>query len=390
MKGTSVDLSEAVAFVETHGIALLTAPGSNLTAVAVSTKDHGPITEAQDFVVTAFVPRKLSKTELTKAGFDPFDRVLAHAVGTPAPRGIDLDVVESGTAFHPLSFLSVPTPLRGLYGGPPPSLDSQKYFHALRCGIGITNPVKDYPDRLSVGTLGFFLRDDKEAYLVSNNHVLGKSSDKAGAKAILGEAVVQPGTLDLTEIELRLLPTEAALIKELQVAEVAAVVPLQFKTAKKIPVNRVDAAAARLMPPSRSRGDLDRLTFGGGIRGAWVYQADPNNPNQILGDSRVFKVGRTTGYTEGVVTALAGTAMIDYDGRPAFFAGQLVVKATSDNVGPFSDRGDSGSGVLNARNELVGLLFAGSEQQTLVNPIADVLSALVKELGTAAALVVTP
>jgi S1-C subfamily serine protease len=385
-----MDLCEAVAFVETHGIALLTAPGSNLTAVAVSTKDHGPITESRDFAVTAFVPRKLSKNELRKVGIEPFDRVFAHAVGTAAAKAIDLDVVESGTAFHPQSFLSVPAPLRGLYGGPPPALDSQKYFHALRCGIGITNPVKDYPDRLSVGTLGFFLRDDKDAYLVSNNHVLGKSSDKGGAKAVLRQAIVQPGTLDLTEIELRLLPTEAALIKELRVAEVAGVVPLQFRTAKTIPVNRVDAAAARLTPPGRPRGDMDRLTFGGGIRGTWVYQADPNDPNQVLGDSRVFKVGRTTGYTEGVVTALAGTAMIDYDGRLAFFAGQLVVKATPDNVGPFSDRGDSGSGVLNARSELVGLLFAGSEQQTLVNPITDVLSALVKELGAAAALVVTP
>lgn len=385
-----MDLTDAIKFVETHGIALLTAPNSNLTAVAVSTKDHGPITESRDFTVTAFVPRKLSKNELRKGGLEPFDCVFAHAVGTPTLKGIDLDVVESGTAFRPQSFLSVPAPLRGLYGGPPPSLDSQRYFRALRCGISITNPIKDYPDRVSVGTLGFFLRDDKDVYLVSNNHVLGKSSDKAGARAVLGEAIVQPGTLDLTEIEVRLLSTEAALVTELKIAEVAAVVPLQFRTATKIYVNRVDAAAARLTPPGRLRTDVDRLTFGGGILGTWVYQADPTNPNQVLGDSRVFKVGRTTGYTEGVVTALAGTAMIDYDGRSAFFGGQLVVKATPDNVGPFSDRGDSGSGVLDARNELVGLLFAGSQQQTLVNPITEVLSTLVKELGTAASLVVTP
>ena len=40
--------------------------------------------------------------------------------------------------------------------------------------------------------------------------------------------------------------------------------------------------------------------------------------------------------------------------------------------------------------QVVGLLFAGSQQQTLVNPITDVLTELVKELGTAASLVVTP
>jgi S1-C subfamily serine protease len=357
--------------------------------VAVSTKDHIAITEAKDFTVTAFVPRKLSAGELKKANLEPFNRVFASAAGALIPKRVDIDIVESGTAFEPLGQLVIPAPLRGLYGGPPPVLDSQKYFQSLRCGIGIANPVGDYPGLLSVGTLGFFLRDDKDAYLVSNNHVIAKSSDKAGAKAVLGEAVVQPGTLDLTDIELRLMPAEHDLIAHLKIAEVAAVVPLQFKTPKKIPVNKVDAAAARLTSSPRTRGDMDRLTFGGGIRGTSVYQADPSDPNKVLGDSRVFKVGRTTGYSEGIVTALAAITTIPYPGGTAYFAGQLVVQATSDNVGPFGIAGDSGSGVLNARHELVGLLFAGSQQQTLVNPIADVLAELTAELKTAASLVVT-
>jgi hypothetical protein len=384
-----MNLSEAIEFVENHGIAMLTAPGSNLTAVAVSTKDHGAITEAKDFTITAFVPRKLTASELKKAKVEPFYRVFKSAVGVSPPKREDINVVETGTAFEPLGQLVVPAPLRGLYGGPPPVLDSQKYFQSLRCGIGIANPIKEYPGLLSVGTLGFFLRDEKETYLVSNNHVIGKSSAHAGVKAVLGEGVVQPGTLDLTDLELRLMPTEAALIAQLQIAEVAAVVPLEFITLKKIPINRVDAAAAKLTNPGRTRGDMDRLTFGGGILGTSVYQADPNDPNKILGDSRVYKVGRTTGYTEGIVTALAAIATIPYPGGTAYFAGQLVVQASSDNVGPFSTRGDSGSGVLNARHELVGLLFAGSQQQTLVNPIADVLAELTAQLPTAPSLVLT-
>ena len=104
---------------------------------------------------------------------------------------------------------------------------------------------------------------------------------------------------------------------------------------------------------------------------------DPNNPKRIQGDARVYKVGRTTGYTEGEVMALAGVASIEYNpGDVAFFTGQLVIRPTLDNVGPFSMPGDSGSGISNARNELVGLLFAGSAQQTLANPIMDVLSQL--------------
>jgi S1-C subfamily serine protease len=382
-----MDLSEAIDFVEKHAIAMLTAPGSNLTAVAVSTKEGVPITEAKDFTVTAFVPHKLSRSELKKASVDPFEHVFAHAVGGPAPKHVDINVVESGTAFYPQGVLLVPAPLRGLFGGPPPALDSQKYFHALRCGIGIANPVGEYPGLLSVGTLGFFLRDAKDTYLVSNNHVIGKSSDKARARTVLGEAVVQPGTLDLTDIELRLLPTEVQLVKEVKIAEVAAIVPLQFMTPKKIPVNKVDAAAARLVDSQRSRSDIDRLAFGGGILRTSAYQADRNDPNKVLGESRVYKVGRTTGYTEGVVIALAATATIGYAGGSAYFAGQLVVRATTDNVGPFSNPGDSGSAVLNARHELVGLLFAGSQQQTLVNPITDVLTELASELGTSTSLV---
>ena len=384
-----MDLSEALDFVDKHAVTLLTARGSNLTALAVATKDHVPITEAKDYTVTGFVPRKLSKNELKKANVKPFNGACASAVGAPMPKGVDIDIVESGTAFQPLVQFAVPGPVRGLYGWPPPVLDSQKYFKSLRTGIGIANPVGDYPGLLSVGTLGFFLRDEANAYLVSNNHVIGKSSDKAGAKAVLGEAVVQPGTLDLTDIELRLMPGEGDLVQQLRIAQVAAIVPLQFLTPKRIPVNRVGAAAAKLVTADRSRGDMDRLTFGGGIRGTWVYQADPNDPNKVLGDSRVFKVGRTTGCTEGVVTALAATAMIDYGGRSAYFAGQLVVRPTPDNVGCFSGHGDSGSGVLNARHELVGLLFAGSQQQTLVNPIAAVLAELANELKTPAVPVLT-
>ncbi len=73
--------------------------------------------------------------------------------------------------------------------------------------------------------------------------------------------------------------------------------------------------------------------------------------------------------------------MIPYPSGSAFFAGQLVIEATADNGGSFSDRGDSGSAILNDQHELVGLLFAGSERQTLANPIADVLKELEEASG---------
>jgi hypothetical protein len=231
-----------------------------------------------------------------------------------------------------------------------------------------------------VGTLGFFVRDGRQTlYLVSNSHVIGRS----GAAAA-GESVVQPGTLDLTSTELQVMNTLARLRARLEIAKVRAVVPFQFVSGSTIPVNRVDAAIATLNDPGRGRGDIDRICYGGVIRAvARPYRTDTSG--RLVGSSRVYKVGRTTGATEGNVVGVAGTGMLTYPTGQAFFAGQLVIEATPDNGGMFSDRGDSGSAILNDRHELAGLLFAGSQLQTLANPIADVMT----ELQSASGLTLT-
>lgn len=46
-----------------------------------------------------------------------------------------------------------------------------------------------------------------------------------------------------------------------------------------------------------------------------------------------------------------------------------------------SQPGDSGSAVLNMDRRVVGLLFAGSNAATIINPIDGVLSALSVELA---------
>jgi len=374
---------------------MLRAPGSNLQAVAVSSRDGGPITDATEFTLTGYVRKKLTASEMHASGILPFRDVLAQTDCRARLPKSDLDIVESGSDFRPLANLSTPTAQQGVYGGPPPLLDSQKYFHSLRAGIGTTNAF-DYPNTLSVGSIGFFVRarnaTQDVAYLVTNNHVIGRSCDETQLEAVLGNPVVQPGTLDLTAVELLAFPTLPALEQILKIGEVAAVVPLQFVPlgAGTPPVNLVDAAiASLLLPKHRSSEDLDRVTHGGGIRGTASFKPD-RATGRVKGDGRVFKVGRTTGYTEGVVTAIGGTALVPYGpGRDAYFANQIVVQATKDNVGPFSKRGDSGSGVLNARSELVGLLFAGSLLQTLVNPARDVLAALSAALGVAGLDVIT-
>jgi hypothetical protein len=84
----------------------------------------------------------------------------------------------------------------------------------------------------------------------------------------------------------------------------------------------------------------------------------------------VRKSGRTTELTTGQIHVLETTVNIQYGDQTARFEGQIV-------TGPMSEPGDSGS-LLVASDALlaVGLLFAGSEQATIYNPIQDVLDEL--------------
>jgi hypothetical protein len=84
----------------------------------------------------------------------------------------------------------------------------------------------------------------------------------------------------------------------------------------------------------------------------------------------VRKSGRTSGLTTGQIRVLEATIDVDYGGRTARFDGQIITTA-------MSEPGDSGS-LLVAADALqaVGLLFAGSQQATVYNPIEVVLERL--------------
>jgi hypothetical protein len=126
-------------------------------------------------------------------------------------------------------------------------------------------------------------------------------------------------------------------------------------------VNRVDAALARPVSPDLVKTEILGIGVPIGVGSA------------TLG-TEVQKTGRTTGTTRGTITQIDATLRVDYEGSTALFAGQLV-------AGPMSQPGDSGSAVLDMERRVVGLLFAGSAAATIINPIADVLSALNVDLA---------
>ncbi len=89
----------------------------------------------------------------------------------------------------------------------------------------------------------------------------------------------------------------------------------------------------------------------------------------------VRKSGRTTGLSTGEITVLDATVDVSYGlFQSARFEGQIV-------TGPMSSPGDSGSLLVAGDSQLaVGLLFAGSDQATIHNPIQAVLDCLEVEI----------
>jgi hypothetical protein len=88
----------------------------------------------------------------------------------------------------------------------------------------------------------------------------------------------------------------------------------------------------------------------------------------------VKKAGRTTGLTNGTISTVNLTALVNYGSGCGLyqFTGQLEI-----TPGTFSGAGDSGSSILNSgTNEPVGLLFAGSSASTIANDIRHVYQGL--------------
>jgi len=227
---------------------------------------------------------------------------------------------------------------------------------------------------ITAGTLGVVVKDNStgERLILSNNHVMANSND-----AVAGDAILQPGPYDGGTLPgdviahlLRFVPIRYVMdIPDCPISTTAAGAANLLARAigsrhrliavrQQAEANRVDAALARPVGPDMVSDEIMSIGTIAGIREA------------VLGMA-VRKTGRTTGFTTGTVDLLDATVNVSYGaGRTAVFEGQIVTSAMSQG-------GDSGSLLVDASgNMAVGLLFAGSEQTTIHNPISEVVSAL--------------
>ncbi|MDD1611187.1 MAG: S1 family peptidase [Methylococcaceae bacterium] len=224
---------------------------------------------------------------------------------------------------------------------------------------------------ITAGTLGCWVKRNNEWMILSNNHVLANIN--AGK---IGDAILQPGSYDggknpddqiatledFITITLQELPSDCdvagGIVGILNALAGVAGSDTRLKAIRIRAIeNLVDAAIAR---PLRQEDVLAEILNIGAVE---------RTGSAILGMS-LKKMGRTTNYTEGQVTQVDVTANVGYgENRTALFTDQFM-------AGAMSQPGDSGSAVLNNDNELVGLLFAGSDTTTIINRIENVFSAL--------------
>ena len=259
-------------------------------------------------------------------------------------------------------------------------------IHAEQCGAN--NPQIAYPLPVPLGvsggnallfvgccasgTIGFKVRDNNTGEIgwISNNHVVGHGVDGCPSTAPFGTPEYQPGSIDVNCNPVQ------------NIGTLTRTIPIDFSGGD----NLVDCGFVLSSDAAISANILNL--------GAQVNNIVPAFIGQF-----VRKNGRTTDCTEGIVAGLNMTVAVDYsESSPcattcgtAIFTNQILIQPII-GTNAFVLSGDSGSPVVDADNNAVGLVFAADSigESVMANPIGAVLSALdVSLTSTASTQVVT-
>lgn len=138
--------------------------------------------------------------------------------------------------------------------------------------------------------------------------------------------------------------------------------PMSRNVTAQIIRNRVDVALCKL--DDDVSVELNYLEYYDGVKGV----------NELAGvGTNVKKLGRTTGFTNGIITQTNVVVDVQYDGGIARFEDQISIE--HNELGKsFSAGGDSGSIIVDENDNAIGLLFAGNDVTTFANSIDNVMS----------------
>jgi len=238
--------------------------------------------------------------------------------------------------------------------------------------------------KITAGTFGALVKDKKtgKSLILSNNHVLANATDGNDGRAAIGDAILQPGVHDggtssdvIAYLE-RYIPiskntgaSSCPIVKSVEkiINGFLKVVKPDYEISfikKTLSRNLIDAAVARPVKDEYVSSDIVGLGEITGIQEPSIGMT-------------VQKSGRTTGITSSQIKAMNVVINVMLGpGEEATFYDQIL-------TGPMAQPGDSGSIVVDENIKAVGLLFAGSDQATLINPITNVIKLLqIEVLGT--------
>jgi hypothetical protein len=214
----------------------------------------------------------------------------------------------------------------------------------IGCSVGHVN--------ITAGTLGCFVkpRGGNGLLILSNNHVLADEN-----RASRGDAIIQPGDADGGS-------SPGDKVATLQ----------KFVRMKSGVPNFVDGAVAKVL--AGVGYDPLRLQGASKLAGKGASFLDAG--------AKVAKLGRTTGFTRGRVTAFElDNVVVGYDTDNYRFDNQIEIEGAGAKA--FSAGGDSGSLIFDEDLLGVALLFAGGDEGgsngkglTYANPLDVVLDAL--------------
>jgi hypothetical protein len=306
---------QAQAFAARGGFAAFATPITNVHATGVGVRVRGGEVHPEDFVIKVYV----------------FDKIDLGA-NTPSLTAQRYKDVEIDVEHLPIQ--------EALMATGAPGIPNRQRHRPIPGGVSIA-PINE----AFVGTLGCFLRrvasGTEQIFALSNNHVMADVN-----RLPIGTPIVQPGP--------EIAPSQIGDV----FAALSAFTPVQFPTAKLTPVvNRFDAAIAIVA----DRNLISTRTILG------IANYTPTLQAPVPG-MRVIKSGRTTGVTTGVITATrVNGVQINYGTRtnPRIATFNDTIEIIGDAGVPFSDRGDSGSVILNRdTGRPVALLFAGDGRTT--------------------------
>jgi len=273
----------------------------------------------------------------------PLNRLDAEDVVPEKYKGVETDVIEVGEI----------KPLRTTEHRPAPG------------GVSIGHY------KVTAGTLGMVIEDANGfRFILSNNHVLADSNN-----AQFGDPIYQPGVAD------------GGIDKNI-IGYLVRFVPIKMlgegQEHSNCPVAKIVAGTFNLLAEifgrkTRLNSHVPNINLTDCALASSINDEDLSDEILDIGKpigyadvgigAIVKKSGRTSGLTFGKVLAVEATINVNFGNGVAEFRDQIVTEK-------MGSPGDSGSVVLNECNEIIGLLFAGSDIITAMNKIQNVRKAL--------------